>query len=150
MNFNELGLWDEPREWTLIEKKKKKKGVEAAPVKNCPTCEAMLPASARLCQFCGHVFEIAELAPEEGGTMVEVKSKVPVELVGKRTSELSPTDLVELQKSKRFAIKFIWKLARQRDDDFLKKYAELAGYSRGWRFMQKKLRDGSDTNFTLS
>lgn len=149
MNFTELGLWDEPRVWSLKEKKKRKKGTEAMPVKSCPQCEAMLPATARICGFCGHEFEFKESEPEQGGVMVEVKSKVPVELIGKRTNELTPVELYELQKSGRFAVKFIWRLARQNDDEYLKTYASLAGYSWGWRQKQIALRDGASTNFKI-
>jgi len=148
MNHDEHGLWAEPRTWSLIEKKKRKKGTEAAPVKNCPKCEAMLSATARKCEFCGHEFEQKEAELSEG-VMVEMSTKTPEQLVGKPIDVLTPSELVDLQKSKRFAIKFIWRLARQKGDAYLGEYAKLAGYSRGWIMKQRELRDGSETKFIL-
>lgn len=149
MNHDEHGLWSEPRKWSLTEKKKRKKGdIQAAPVKTCPKCEAMLPARSPKCEYCGHEFPKTDEQPKEG-VMVEVSARTPEHLKGKRIDELSPGELFELQKSKRFATKFIWRIARQGSDDFLKEYASLAGYSWGWRQKQKSLRDGSETKFII-
>lgn len=145
MNHDEHGLWAEPRTWSLIEKKKKRRtDIQASPVKNCPKCEAMLSANARLCEYCGHVFPETEEKLKEG-VMVEL---TPPEIVGRRISELSPADLILLQKSGRFATKFIWRIARSRDEAFLKEYAKLAGYHRGWCMRQQKM-DKSDINFIV-
>jgi superfamily II DNA or RNA helicase len=149
MNHDEHGLWSEPRAWSLTEKKKKKRtDIQASPVRTCPKCEAMLPARAPKCEYCGHEFPKPEAEIKEG-VMIEVKSRTPDHLKGKRIEDMSPAELVELQKSKRFATKFIWRIARQQSDEFLKEYASLAGYSWGWRHKQKELRDGSETKFVV-
>lgn len=148
MNHDEHGLWAEPRTWSLVEKNKRKKGVGAVPVKTCPKCEAMLSATARLCEYCGHQFEVGKTELADG-VMVELKSKTPTELIGRNIDSLTPAELVELQKSGRFATKFIWRLARQKDDIYLKEYAKLAGYHRGWAIKQAEIRDKTETKFVL-
>lgn len=144
MNHDEHGLWAEPRTWSLIEKKKRKKGVDASPVKNCPGCSAMLSAKARKCEYCGHEFELPEAELREG----VMKELTPPELIGKQINDLSPNELYDLQKSGRFATKFIWRIARSRNEEFLKQYAKLAGYHRGWCMRQMKM-EKSDINFTV-
>lgn len=148
MNHSEHGLWAEPRTWSLIEKKKRKKGVEAAPVKNCPKCDAMLSSKARLCEYCGHEFPQPETEIKEG-VLVEVSPKTPEALVGKRIESMTPAELIELQKSGRFATKFIWRIARQNSDAFLREYAKLAGYHRGWVMKQAEMRDKSEVKFVV-
>jgi len=53
-----LGDWSDPRNWQDLfhnpAKPKDKQGV--APSKECPECEAIIPASATTCKFCGYVF----------------------------------------------------------------------------------------------
>lgn len=52
------GDWCDKRDWKNIffnpKKGKKKDGV--SPVKNCPQCEAIIPASSRFCNFCGYEY----------------------------------------------------------------------------------------------
>ncbi len=153
MNHDEHGLWSEARVWNLNPpKKKRRKDIQASPVKTCPKCEAMLQAKARKCEYCGHEFPVKESEAETGGVMVEMSAKTPSELIGKRTDNLTAQELYDLQKSGRFATKFIWRLARQKDDEYLKEYARLAKYSWGWRERQKSMRSkdgGTPTNFVL-
>lgn len=51
------GDWCDSRDWENIffnPPKAGKPGV--APVRNCPKCDAILPARCLMCQYCGHVF----------------------------------------------------------------------------------------------
>lgn len=68
-NASSLGEWHNPRDWSDMfrnpQKKSDKEGV--APVKTCPECEALVPTSSRVCQFCETEFpkSTAEEAQEE-------------------------------------------------------------------------------------
>ncbi len=140
-NHTEHGMWAEHREWSLEAPKKKKKGV--APVRNCPKCSAMLPASARKCDFCGHVFPVSENLPKEG-VMVEVKAEIPTDLKGKKMSELSIADLVRVGNTKAISKPYIWRVVRSRGKDELQQYCWQAGYKQGWFYNQmKELNDCS-------
>lgn len=55
-NVKTHNFWQAPRTWSLSKKPKKEK-VDAAPVKICPECHAMLPVSLAECSFCGFVFK---------------------------------------------------------------------------------------------
>lgn len=65
-NAVSLGDWNSPRDWENIflnPPKKSEDGV--APSKNCPECEAIIPASSRVCQHCGYEYPAKETEPEE-------------------------------------------------------------------------------------
>lgn len=140
-NHSRLGLWNEPREWTL---KKKKVGHGVASCKDCPQCLCVLPNSARKCENCGYVYPI-EKKIQKNGVMVEVKA--PPELVGKKIEDLSLEELYALQKSKKYKPTYIWRVVRSRG--VIKEYAHLAGYSDGWIYMQKNNPDCLFTNYTV-
>ena len=54
-NYKELGMWEQDRDWIRLFNNPKKPGEGVAPVKSCPECEAIIPASAPACPICGHV-----------------------------------------------------------------------------------------------
>lgn len=69
-NYSVHGLWQEEKEWDILFNKQKSDKEGVAPVKNCPKCEAIVPASVMICPHCGHEFErkiigeAAEVDPE--------------------------------------------------------------------------------------
>lgn len=137
-NHTRLGMWNEPRKWSLAEKKKRDSN-EVTPMKSCPNCEAMVFASARECRYCGFKFPM-DAQELKDGVMVKV---VPLHLKGKRISDLSLFELIELQQSKKYKASYIWRVVRAREQ--IDEYAELMGYSSGWVYRQKK---ENSTNFT--
>lgn len=59
------GDWCQSRDWENIFWNPDKPGDGVAPVKDCPQCEAIVPASTRTCPHCGYEFPVKEIAPEE-------------------------------------------------------------------------------------
>lgn len=59
-NISRLGFWSEPRIWSLHNDKKRTTKEDAAPIKNCPECSAMLPIQVKICPYCEHFFEKSE------------------------------------------------------------------------------------------
>lgn len=57
-NFVTHGLWEQDREWSLKKLKKTRKTKGAVPIKECPSCEAILPSVAHACRFCDYVFPV--------------------------------------------------------------------------------------------
>lgn len=137
MNHDRHGLWNMPREWML--KKPREKGLGVAPVKYCENkeCGCMIAASATICKFCGYEFAIKSV-PLKEGIMVEVKPKVPDELKGRRISELSLEELIQLEYSKRYKPSYIWRVVRSRGESVVDEYQKLRGHSKGWAYRQKK------------
>jgi superfamily II DNA or RNA helicase len=64
-NVDRHGLPHEDREWSLTDKPKK---VDAMPLKACPECFAMIPASKVACPHCGHVFPKPQGEPPPSDT----------------------------------------------------------------------------------
>tara|TARA_R110000772_G_scaffold120327_5_gene226544 strand:- start:15367 stop:16806 length:1440 start_codon:yes stop_codon:yes gene_type:complete len=142
-NHDEHGLWAEPRDWKLEQPKKKKK-LQAAPVKDCPKCAAMVAASARVCAFCGHLFSETKKTLEEG-VMVEVKSIVPEELIGVQMDVCTVDQLIKLQQVKRFSAAFIWRVVRSNGAEAVRDYAKKMNYKQGW--VKRQLDDLENSEF---
>lgn len=126
-NHEEHGLWSQPRQWTLTPPKKNKK-LGAAPIKKCIECEAIIPASATRCEFCGHEYTKEEMKLKDG----IMKEVVPHDLQGHRMSQLAVDQLAKLQQSKRYKSGFIWRVVRSKGEESIRAYAAKMGYKRGW------------------
>lgn len=51
------GDWCDERDWTQLFFNPPKKGKDGvAPIKHCPQCEAIVPASAKSCKICNYIF----------------------------------------------------------------------------------------------
>lgn len=142
MNHDVHGLWSEPRTWKIEQPRKKKK--QESPVKECPNCEAMLNASAKVCQYCEHEFKTtaSELAT---GVMVEVGQRIPVALIGRRLSSCNVDELIQLQNVGKYKPSFIWRVVRALGPASVSEYGQKKGYSSGWVWRQKQ--QINDCNF---
>lgn len=117
-NIQNLGFWDDDREYSLS-KKTKRKGLDAAPVKECEVCEALVHASVPVCPHCGSIFpkKIKKLKTAE--FMQITRDSIPSHL------------------RKPFA-----------DMDFheLEEYRKLSGYKSGWTQIQMTLKKAKEVN----
>jgi superfamily II DNA or RNA helicase len=66
-NAVELGDWSDDRNWNDIfnNPPKARKTEQVAPCKNCPECDAIIAAGARVCKVCGYEYPAKEAALEE-------------------------------------------------------------------------------------
>lgn len=145
MNHSRHGRWDDEREWTLAEKKKKR--MQVAPQKICPTCDALLHASVRECPFCHHQFEFEGLVPQEG-VMVEVRkldSIIPEDLKGKRLSDCTPAELIVLWKAGSIKYALLCRILRTHGEPALREFSRHQKYKKGWLWHQ--LQDKSATGY---
>jgi len=138
-NHDRHGLVHESRTWDLNPpRKKKKQGI--APVRECPKCGAMLPASSIKCPFCGQEFPRQE-EKLKTGVMVEVKAKVkeiPAELKGRLVSSLSVAQLVAVSKSGAISKPYVWRVVRSKGTQAVRDYSWAMGYQEGFVFAQIK------------
>jgi len=134
-NHDRFGLWMQNRQWTLEPPKKKKKGIGITPVRECKSCGAMLPTTQRICNFCGYEMTDKEKKLLQG-QLVEVKApeipKVNPEVVGKKISELSIKELIELEATKRVKAQYVWRVLRAKGETALIEYAASKGYKNAW------------------
>jgi len=131
-NIQRFGFWEEHRKWSLEKKRKKKEG--AAPVKNCPECEAILPAAARQCQFCGHEFEFSR-EQEKEAVYADLKLLTPRE---RRQMARGKSIEEKAEMAKAGLIKPYWVLHQLRDRGEAEKFVKLMGWKRGWWWHNEK------------
>lgn len=149
-NWQRHGLYFEDREWEKMWKqtKKKRKGeAGVAPVSLCEKCESIIPASVRICQWCGHERPLSEKELEQG-ELVEVTNHY-TNLVGRKVSELDPVELAiyaKMKNKKSFAAR-IARAREQRKPGFLPKYGAAMGYKPGWAAFQKSRIGSSEIEF---
>ena len=142
-NHDRHGLWCEAREWSIDKPKRKKTGIQVAPVKSCPQCEAMLMVQAKECNFCNYVFPENDREFKEGGVMKEI---TVADYEGQKVSALSVDDLIVLQDLKKYKSAYIWRVIRSMGLEALKEYTSKKDYKQGWFFKQKALLNDSDFN----
>ena len=56
-NWKNFGDWNDDRDWEMIFKYPDLPGEGVAPVKSCPSCEALVHAAVRMCPYCNHEFQ---------------------------------------------------------------------------------------------
>jgi superfamily II DNA or RNA helicase len=134
-----LGMWNKYRVWELNPPKKKIESV--APCKSCQKCQAIVPASARVCEFCGSEFEKPNAELKEG-VMIEVKPEVPEHIKGRKYSQLDLMELWSLSKMGLVKTSMIWRIVRAKGADEVRNYANIANYKAGWvRAQLEKIDD---------
>lgn len=141
-NHDRHGMWSEDRIWKLEEPKKKKEG--APPTKECPKCGAMCAASTRKCKFCGYEFKIKDGDGPKEGILVQVQKP---SADGKKISQLTLAELIDLQVKKIYKPSFIWRIVRA--NCWLKEYANEMNYTKGWVWHQEQEKDNKFTDFVV-
>lgn len=133
--------WDYHRDWATLWNTAPKKRESVAPIKVCPDCDALVPASMRRCPECGHIFADPFKDLIEDSTLVEITGAYSP-LIGRKLSELSAAELSVYAKSKNkkaHAIR-VAKRQEQLSPGFLKQFGNAMGYKPGWaQYQQQEL-----------
>lgn len=142
-NINRHGLWDAERDWKQIFYNPESASDRPAPHRECPSCEALVFASASSCHHCGHIFPTPEEQEKQivSGYLTEIGSSIH-NVSGRRISELSIEELYALELSGRFKPSYVARVARSRSDEDLVAYARLKGYRNGWVHYQMGMAKG--------
>lgn len=149
-NWERHGLYFEDRDWESMWHTVKKggKGEGVAPVVLCPSCESIIAASQRVCQFCGHQRPLTEKELEQG-ELVEVTSHY-TNLVGRHISELTPKELAiyaKMKKKQVFATR-VAKAKEQEQKGFLPAFGAAMGYKPTWVEIQSRMIGTNRIDFT--
>ena len=124
-NIHRFGFWENDRDWAL-HKKRKREGT--APVKDCPECNAILPASVMLCQYCGYVFEKSQ-KEVEADLIVELQQLTPQQLKKETlVADFRKLELIALAKG----YKGGWIFHQLKTISDIQEYAKYKGYSGKW------------------
>lgn len=147
-------LWDMDRPWETLwlppsEKKRKKKKDEIgiAPLKMCPECSHIVPASSLVCKYCGYLFDDMQKELAQG-ELIEVNEKYNV-LKGRQVGSLSPEELAvyaRLKNKRAHAIR-IAKAHEQEEAGWLEQYGKAMGYSYRWPYYMKNQINGEKIQF---
>lgn len=116
--------------WNTVPKKKK---LGVRPIKFCPECDYMLPATAQRCDNCGYVFPHKEPEPAPDSVLVEATAAYTA-LSGRAVSTLSAEELAQyarMTNKKQYAIRIAKKHAQQ-DPQFLFKFGRSMQYKESW------------------
>ncbi len=143
LNHDRHGLWQEERLWTLDPPKKKKK-LDAAPVKSCPKCRFVMALRIMICPECGHEFEIPRKELEINGVPV---LQIIKSIRGKNLSMLTISELSHAYDLKLFKYGHILRVVKSRGVPALEQFAKLQGYKRGWVKIQAYEMDESDCTY---
>lgn len=132
LNVDQHGLWDEQRIWRLKPERKKQKK-DAAPIKTCPKCRAVLHTKLLICPYCSHEFEQKEKELSEGIAVLKTSG-----IIGpQRVSEMSIERLVFFQQTGRLKSGYVWRVIRSRGIEEVRNYAKAIGYKKGWIWRQE-------------
>lgn len=123
-NIRRHGFWEDDRVWTL--QKKLKKNSQPPPCKNCPSCNALLYTSVRVCE-CGHKFEMKKHDQEAKFAELRLMDK---KLVRAKAKVMTLEELAELSKAK--IIKPFWVLHNLTSAVEARKFVQLMGWKEGW------------------
>lgn len=130
-NIREHGFWEDDREWSLKKKEKKKQG--AYPVRECPSCGALIHTSKSICEYCGYEFpkkskfksaEVAKLEPLTNGKRVG------------KVVDYSIDEIVEAIKAKMVNANAV--LHKMEDQSKALELVDKLGYKRGWLYINAK------------
>lgn len=138
-NGLEHGPWDRERDWSKMwYRQASSPGV--APVKLCPKCEYMMPASLRQCPNCGYVFPTPDKDPGET-VLLELTAQYS-QLRGRRISTLTPQELAEYAREKNKPA-YATRVAQAREQlqpGFLEQYGRAMRYKSNWfRFQLSRI-----------
>ena len=138
-NVHRHGFWEQERQWNLI-KKKKKDGI--APVKDCPECLAILPASTMECKYCGHIFQKSEKEEEE--ELIVELSKLSYQQIKDEIKTADFKKLEQIAKAKGYKMGWIYHQIYTQGQ--LEEYAKYKGYSPSWVKYQIESRENNHEN----
>ena len=135
-NVQEFKYWELDRTWSL---NKKEKQAGAAPIKECPSCSALLYASAKKCHECGYEFQQSEKEREQV-ELIELTKEYQDEPKWKILKDAERANLDQLVKmTKAKLIKPFWALHKCfRSYNEALQYTRALGYKDGFLYHQTK------------
>lgn len=83
-NWKNFGDWNDERDWRWIFNHPELPGNGVAPVKSCPSCEALVHAAVRVCPYCGHEFQKREFKQQDMEEMMLVTKGIDVNALAEK------------------------------------------------------------------
>ena len=105
-NVKEHGFWEDDRSWDLV-KPTRRSALQAAPVKNCKQCEALIAASQRECPYCGYLYPPNEIKLVEAEFVRLERKSVPPHL-RKPIRDMNYPELLDYARFKGYKPGWAW------------------------------------------
>lgn len=146
-----LGLWNQDRNWQEMWKEQKKKRNDKegpAPVKECPKCHSLIPASNRQCPYCSESIPATESELKEGA-LIELTASYH-SLRGRYVSQLTADELAIYARHLPQRRNYCMRVARsnhQKDGTFLISYCTAMNYKANAVTYQTQLITEEPINF---
>lgn len=132
MNIQRFGFWHVDRSWTLDGTKRNKDKLDVAPMKNCPCCDSILAAQARVCPYCGYEYPVKK----EEKIFMELQ-ELTYEEVNNRVMEADTIEEMEIIRESK-GYKPGWLFRKFETKEQFEQYADIKGYKKGWVDRQMK------------
>lgn len=150
-NWKRHGLYHDDRPWQELWKekpKKKRDKTDVMAVKMCPSCESIVPAMAKICEYCGA--ELSVPKELEKGELVDI-TELFNSLKGRWVKDLNPEELalyVQQTNQKLYGLRVAksqflkqtenMTITVKKEDDFLRRYGIAMKYKPFWHHAEKK------------
>lgn len=149
-NYRRHGLWDQDRDWDKIWNQAKDKKDGVAPIKICPKCDYINKQSAKICENCGHEFELGASEDDQVSAEESELIEITKNWAGKKMSELNAKELAvyaRLKNKKAYAIR-IAKSHATKDEQYLHDFGKAMGYKPSWsHIVLRDMEPGVEINF---
>lgn len=86
-NWKNFGDWNDERDWRWIFNHPDLPGDGVAPVKTCPSCEALVHAAVRVCGYCGHEFARKKVVQQDIEEMVLITKGIDLNVLNERAEK---------------------------------------------------------------
>ncbi len=102
-NCRRFGMPDDARHWTLDGRRDGKIANDAAPIKQCPMCYAVMTVSVDVCKHCGYKFQVVSREINEvDGELEEVKILAREERMRQQNEARTLDDLIKIGKLRKY------------------------------------------------
>lgn len=132
-NIKRLGFWEDARVWSLKKIVQRDKKEDAMITKDCPECEAILPAKTKKCTHCGFVFP--DKKEDENDLIADLEKLEKREILNKAKQE-DVNYKVMLVKSG--LVKYGAILHSMTDVEEAYEFVRLMGWKKGWLHFNKQ------------
>lgn len=130
-NVRRFGFWEQPRTWSLDKDEKPSNKKDAAMVKECKNCSAIIPSRTIVCPYCGIENEVKE-KKEVFVTLKPLTYSDKKDVINRN----DVVELVNLCKTKR--LKSFYVLHNLKDIEKARQFCKLMGYKMpGFEYMNK-------------
>lgn len=128
------GFWHTDRVWQLENDKTRKQREDTAagiyPIKDCPSCGALVPVGVKICEYCG--YEWVESEEERRVAQLQEMEYRQIQQEMHRAQTVQEMEAIRVARG----YKQGWLLRQLRTKTQLQEYAEMMGYRPYWRHIQ--------------